>query len=54
MYGINVLPIPADALAIAMFRLVIAEARHLIQQRDTIEQLVIGLLSKNADFERLQ
>jgi transposase len=48
------LPIPADAPAIAMFRLVIAEARHLIQQRDTIERLAIGLLGEHADFQRLQ
>jgi hypothetical protein len=48
------LPIPADAPAIAMFRLVIAEARHLIQQRDTIEQMATKLLSKHADFRRLQ
>ena len=37
-----------------MFRLVIAEARHLIQQRDTIERLAGELLGKHADFRRLQ
>jgi hypothetical protein len=38
------LPIPPDVPAITMFRLVIAEARHLIQQRDTIERLAGELL----------
>ena len=48
------LPIPPDAPAITMFRLVIAEARHLIEQRDTIERLAGELLGEHADFRRLQ
>lgn len=48
------LPIPPDAPAIAMFRLVIAEARHLIRQRDAIEQIAGELLDEHADFRRLQ
>ncbi len=48
------LPIPPDAPAVAMFRLVLAEARHLIQQRNTIEQLAGELLGGQADFQRLQ
>jgi transposase len=48
------LPIPPEAPAITMFRLVIAEARHLIAQRDTIERLAGELLSEHADFRRLQ
>ena len=48
------LPIPPDAPAIAMFRLVIAEARHLIRQRDAIETMAGELLGKHADFRRLQ
>ena len=37
-----------------MFRLVTAEARHLIQQRDTIERLAEELMGEHADFRRLQ
>ena len=48
------LPIPPDAPAIAMFRLVIAEARHLIRQRDAIETMAGELLGEHADFRRLQ
>ena len=48
------LPIPPDAPAIAMFRLVLAEARHLIRQRDAIEQVAGKLLDEHADFQRLQ
>jgi transposase len=48
------LPVLPDAPAIAMFRLVIAEARHLIGQRDAIERLAGELLSEHADFRRLQ
>jgi transposase len=48
------LPIAPDAPAITVFRLVIAEARHLIGQRDTIEQLATELLGSHPDFQRLQ
>ena len=48
------LPIAPDAPAIAMFRLVIAEARHLIRQRDAIERMAIELLGAHADYRRLQ
>jgi transposase len=48
------LPIPPEAPAITMFRLVLAEARHLIGQRDTIERLATELLSSHPDFCRLQ
>jgi len=48
------LPIPPDAPAVAMFRLVLAEARHLIQQPNTIKQLAGELLGGQADFQRLQ
>lgn len=48
------LPISPDAPAIAMFRLVIAEARHLIRQRDVIETMAGELLGEHADFRRLQ
>jgi transposase len=48
------LPIAPDAPAVAMFRLVIAEARHLIRQRDAIERMAGELLGEHADFRRLQ
>jgi transposase len=48
------LPIAPDAPAIAMFRLVIAEARHLIHQRDAVERMAGDLLGANADYLRLQ
>lgn len=48
------LPIPPDAPAIAMFRLLIAEMRHLIQQRDIIERIATEVLGRHADYQRLQ
>jgi transposase len=48
------LPIAPDAPAVAMFRLVLAEARHLIRQRDAIERMAGELLGEHADFRRLQ
>jgi len=48
------LPIPTGAPAIAMFRLVIAEARSLIRQRDAIEAMADELLAGAADYQRLR
>lgn len=48
------LPIAPSAPAIAMFRLILAEARHLIRQRDAIEQMAVELLDSHADYHRLQ
>ena len=48
------LPIPLDAPAVRMFRLVIAEARSLIRQRDAIERDADALLAGNADYQRLR
>jgi transposase len=48
------LPIPADAPAVQMFRLVIAEARSLIRQRGVIEGLADELLRHSADYQRLR
>jgi transposase len=48
------LPIAPDAPAVAMFRLVVAEARHLIRQRDAIERMAVELLGAHADYRRLQ
>ena len=48
------LPIPLDAPAIRMFRLVITEARSLIRQRDAIEKLADELLRESEDYKRLR
>jgi transposase len=37
-----------------LFRLVIAEGRTLIQQRDEIEQQAVALLANHVDYQRLQ
>lgn len=48
------LPVPIDSSAISMFRIVIAEGRSLIRQRDAIEEQADTALSSNADYQRLQ
>ena len=48
------LPISPEAPAIRMFRLVIAEARSLIRQRDAIEAMADELLGNNTDYRRLR
>ena len=48
------LPIPVDAPAIRMFRLVIAEARSLIRQRDEIKAMADQLLAASQDYTRLR
>ena len=48
------LPVAPGAPAVAMFRLVLAEARHLIRQRDAIERTAGELLGAHADYRRLQ
>jgi len=48
------LPVPPDAPAVRMFRLVIAEARSLIRQRDAIERDADALLSGSADYQLLR
>jgi transposase len=48
------LPIPLDAPAIRMFRLVIAEARSLIRQRHEIEAVADELLGENHDYQLLR
>jgi len=47
------LPIPPDAEAIAMYRLVIAEVLGLIRTRDRIEGRAQALLGCNPDYQRL-
>lgn len=48
------LPVPLEAPAIAMFRMVIAEALSLIRQRDEIERMAHELLQGHADYRRLR
>jgi transposase len=48
------LPIPLDAPAIAMFRMVLAEARSLIRQRDTIEKMADTMLAHSSDYQQLR
>jgi hypothetical protein len=46
------LPIPLDSAAIAMFRLVLAEGRSLIRQRDLIEEQAHAALADHVDYQR--
>ncbi len=48
------LPVSPDAPAVRMFRLVIAEARSLIQQRDAIERDADALLASSTDYQLLR
>ncbi len=48
------LPVPPDAPAVSMFRLVIGEARGLIQQRDAIEATADALLTDSSDYKLLR
>ena len=48
------LPVRPDSPAIAMFRLVLAEGRSLIRQRDQIEAQAEALLAGDADAARLR
>ena len=48
------LPVAEGSAAISMFRLVLAEARSLIRQRDRIEGLVHSMLSDHADYKLLR
>jgi transposase len=48
------LPLPGDAPAIRMFRMVLAEARSLIHQRSEIERMADDLLSDSADYQALR
>ena len=47
------LPIPVDAPAVRLFRLVIAEARSLIQQRNALEAMAVELLHESPDYKLL-
>src|ERR1700719_2176017 len=48
------LPLPIDAPAIRMFRMVIAEARSLIRQRNEIEDMADAMLRDSADYKALR
>jgi transposase len=48
------LPVALDSPAVAMFRMVLAEARSLVRQRDAIEVQADALLRENADYQRLR
>lgn len=47
------LPVSADAPAIAMFRMVLAQIREAIQQRNAVEQLAQQLLQDDPDYRQL-
>jgi transposase len=48
------LPLPSDAPAVRMFRMVIAEARNLIRQRNEIEAQADELLRHSQDYQLLR
>lgn len=48
------LPIAEDATAITMFRMIIAQARSLIQQRNRIEQIAQTTLADHRDYQLLR
>lgn len=48
------LPIDENSVAITMFRMVIAQARSLIRQRDEIERTAHAMLSDNRDYQLLR
>lgn len=48
------LPVDEDSTAVAMFRMVIAQARTLIQQRNEIERIAHDALATNGDYRLLR
>ena len=48
------LPVPEDSVAITMFRMVIAQGRSLIHQRDEIERLAHARLAEHIDYQLLR
>jgi len=48
------LPIAPNAIAVRMFRMILAEARSLIRQRNEIEQIADGTLSEHRDYHLLR
>jgi transposase len=47
------LPVAEGSAAVTMFRMVLAEARSLIRQRDQIEELAHAMLADHADYRLL-
>lgn len=47
------LPISEDSPSIEMFRMVLSQARELIQKRDLIEKKAENLLSEDSDYKKL-
>jgi transposase len=48
------LPVPMESAALSMFRMVLAEGRSLIRQRDAIEKEAHAALANNEDYRRLR
>lgn len=48
------LPVPVDSPSIAMFRMLVAEGRSLIRQRDEIEDRAHAALQGNPDYQLLR
>ncbi len=48
------LPVPMDSAALSMFRMVLAEGRSLVRQRDAIEKEAHAALANNEDYRRLR
>src|SRR3546814_13543582 len=48
------LPIDEDSTAVKMFRMVIAQARTLIRQRNEIERIAHDALAANRDYQLLR
>ncbi len=48
------LPVPEDSAAITMFRMVIAQGRSLIHQRDEIERLAHARLADDVEYQLLR
>src|SRR5204863_9894886 len=48
------LPVTVDSAAITMFRLVVAEGRSLIHQRDAIEHQAQAAVADNPDYRRFR
>lgn len=48
------LPVPLDSAAVTMFRMIIAQGRSLIRQRDEIEQLAHATLAEHVDYQLLR
>lgn len=48
------LPVSQDSDAILMFRMMLAEGRSLIRQRNSIEERAVELLSEQPDYQLLR